>query len=579
MTTTANRQLTFIKLNNYLKSIQLKHYFLLTIASLFIIALQYYSRHLAGDGLELPLNALTWIFASILIAIGFFKVINSQQILYTPFLLIMLLGCLLLFIPVLYGSETRWFSYSRILGLFSGLTLLFAIIQIQLKTADFHKILFFILIGLFLQNLLSLAQYYIFPHYPSLAVYAGDTPSGWFYQKNIAANLFVTAAVISLYLLQQTKNTFASKSYLTLLYLSTATLSASILIIQSRVAFFTFFVASTILLCTKNSVNKKWLAMVAFGSVITVLSLGSAITPTKDNNFQSQLISKTIPTRPTSIRTDIYKNTFELIAQKPFYGHGYGTFTQIYKELQAKKYTVNPENLILPLLSKPHNEVLYWWVEGGIIALLGVLVILGGIIYITFKQKEYSKLALLLPIALHTLTEYPFYHFALCFVIFLLLLAFLTNSDAKPYKFSITRLSQYAIKGGILIIPTITIILLLSLLNSQQLVHKAVSNANLQPLLKINLPLVSPRFERELNSVKFNNAIQTNNIIAIEDYMSWANKQNTVAPQAGYYFNLIKANLFLGDISEAQQILKKVQYLYPNKNWESTVKFVEFHSK
>jgi hypothetical protein len=99
---------------------------------------------------------------------------------------------------------------------------------------------------------------------------------------------------------------------------------------------------------------------------------------------------------------------------------------------------------------------------------------------------------------------------------------------------------------------------MISLLYSQQLIYKTEKLKKPQALLKIKLPFVSARFERTLNDTKFQNAIKTNDKVALQNYTLWAMKQNMVTPQSGYYFNLIVAQLFLGNKVKAQELLKKL---------------------
>ena len=55
-------------------------------------------------------------------------------------------------------------------------------------------------------------------------------------------------------------------------------------------------------------------------------------------------------------------------------------------------------------MDHPHNEILFWTVEGGIIPLLGILFIVGSFLNIVWKAKKnraWSLLTVLLPITIH----------------------------------------------------------------------------------------------------------------------------------------------------------------------------------
>ncbi|MGR5542485.1 O-antigen ligase family protein, partial [Vibrio campbellii] len=78
----------------------------------------------------------------------------------------------------------------------------------------------------------------------------------------------------------------------------------------------------------------------------------------------------------------------------------------------------------LPAMDHPHNETLYWGVEGGIIPLVGLLLTA----ILTFTRVAQAKkgtrlalLALFVPILLHSQLEYPFYHSAIHWVTLIIL--------------------------------------------------------------------------------------------------------------------------------------------------------------
>ncbi|VTR25979.1 Lipid A core - O-antigen ligase and related enzymes [Serratia fonticola] len=125
---------------------------------------------------------------------------------------------------------------------------------------------------------------------------------------------------------------------------------------------------------------------------------------------------------------------------------------------------------VVGIARHPHNELLLWWVEGGLIALLGMLILVWAGLKLVARSRlrdmqafSYGKasageaLALcvaLLPIALHSQTEYPFYLSALHWLVFLLLLAMLdrlvgpglsTGMELKRLKWPMLALSLAAL--------------------------------------------------------------------------------------------------------------------------------------
>nr|WP_154325415.1 Wzy polymerase domain-containing protein [Pantoea sp. 201603H] len=87
-------------------------------------------------------------------------------------------------------------------------------------------------------------------------------------------------------------------------------------------------------------------------------------------------------------------------------------------------------------MTHPHNEYLYRWAEGGVIALTGMLLFTLCGVWLFMKAVRRDRLVgftghsfgpgmgfCLLPLLMHTQTEYPFYLSALHWGVFILLLA------------------------------------------------------------------------------------------------------------------------------------------------------------
>ena len=63
-------------------------------------------------------------------------------------------------------------------------------------------------------------------------------------------------------------------------------------------------------------------------------------------------------------------------------------------------------------MSHPHNEFLFWTVEGGIIPLIGMLIIFFAFIIMIWKAKKNKGWLIAgttVPILIHTQLELPFY--------------------------------------------------------------------------------------------------------------------------------------------------------------------------
>ncbi|MFS4436566.1 O-antigen ligase family protein, partial [Citrobacter farmeri] len=112
----------------------------------------------------------------------------------------------------------------------------------------------------------------------------------------------------------------------------------------------------------------------------------------------------------TSARIYMLKLTWQLILTHPVMGSGYGSFESLFGQLAQ----LTPPGLEADTMQYPHNELLYAWVEGGMIAVVGILLMVAGILKRLWGKggAKYAGVALLLPVAIHTNLEYPLYQSA-----------------------------------------------------------------------------------------------------------------------------------------------------------------------
>lgn len=129
-----------------------------------------------------------------------------------------------------------------------------------------------------------------------------------------------------------------------------------------------------------------------------------------------------------TLRLQMIRASLALAAVRPWLGWGYGTFSDALThlgELQLKPFSA---------VGHPHNELLYWLVEGGLVAASGiVLIALWGLRLMirAFPGRQASERALrvgdgwgwcvcMIPVIIHMQTEYPLYQSALHWLVLVL---------------------------------------------------------------------------------------------------------------------------------------------------------------
>jgi len=154
--------------------------------------------------------------------------------------------------------------------------------------------------------------------------------------------------------------------------------------------------------------NKKYLIL-TFITFIIITAIYST-----DNYINTQSIS--VPSRAISIfdqkdpsintRLLIWRTTFEMIKEKPFFGHAIGTFFLKYLPLQAKILNKNPH--LLEYITNPmdaHNEYLQLIAELGIFGFLIIFFIfiqIFKIIFLSLHKNYLDKESIIFIVGLST---------------------------------------------------------------------------------------------------------------------------------------------------------------------------------
>ncbi|WP_167829712.1 PglL family O-oligosaccharyltransferase [Yokenella regensburgei] len=134
-------------------------------------------------------------------------------------------------------------------------------------------------------------------------------------------------------------------------------------------------------------------------------------------------------------RIQMWRACARLIAAHPWRGLGYGMFEGRYPEGVALLQQVQRDPSIV---AHPHNEPLFWLTEGGLVAALGLALILVWGMQVSLRLWRHARAVggyglpgsdatgfaiCALPVLLHTQVEYPWYLSGVHFVLFLFLLS------------------------------------------------------------------------------------------------------------------------------------------------------------
>ncbi|MCW8996758.1 MAG: PglL family O-oligosaccharyltransferase, partial [Psychromonas sp.] len=520
--------------------------FLITFALLMAVGAHYFQHNQGGSGLELAQNNVVWIFFSTLIGLGLWKITVQQKICYSRFTLFFSAAFVLFLLPLFYpNNELASQSYTRLLGLFAGLLLFVSLQQFQFNRVQIQRLLLLIVLAGFLQAGYSLTQDYLLPAKNIFGYDVGyGRPYGIFQQPNVLASFMASTLILTGYLLLQI-NCKKLQSFLLL----TALLNMWVITItMSRTGYLGALVSLLLFIPWAWQNNKKKLSV-----FIVAISLGLAFAILSSTSMKGDaLTARNIDNiKEGGARLSIYKHSWQMIKQKPLMGYGYGGFEKNYLLTQAELVKHNKLAPLQSQLTHPHNEILFWAVEGGIVPVLAILLLVSAFIGLlrVFKLPHALALtALVIPIIIHTQTEYPLYHSALHWLVLLVLVFYIDNKSA-PLKSETFRLT-FALRVFALLIPLFTAIFMIT--NLQTIAKITKYERSKQPDIKLLMGIVNPlvfenRFNFHLNYFHLLMAVRLHKPEEIQKVIDWTEKTVETSPKSYFY-----AILYLAYINNHQ---------------------------
>ena len=173
--------------------------------------------------------------------------------------------------------------------------------------------------------------------------------------------------------------------------------------------------------------------------------------------------------------------SLEMIGHSPLTGFGLGSFESQFPQILALEGIVNP---FTTTVTHPHNELLYVWCEGGIIAMFGLLLCLGalGAPLLAWKNPAtVAKGVLMIPLLTHSMTEYPFY-LSITHAVVLLILFWVAQPARGIEEQQESRGSSVLRRGGMVLCVAVALFMLSGLqsaLRMFQLEHGEFKHAEL----------------------------------------------------------------------------------------------------
>lgn len=538
---------------------------LLIFALWCLVGQHVFIHHLGGVGLDLPFNAISWLFVGAMLAAGAGCV--KPVVITSRWWLCMAAGALMLWIPYFYphAETTRIQALPRLLGLAGGLLFYLMLQQCRFNSAQRRGLLTGLLVLASLQMLFGFIQFFLLPaenwfHFNTSV----RLPYGIFMQRNVMSSFVGSAVLLALYLLIVARA--GRGHWLMWLWGGTAAVAGIVLVVllQSRAGLYSLLAGLLLLLpvCWLR-LNTRWQRWLLLAVVVMAVVAGVVLL------LQSDLHRRMLQVYgELGVRHEIWLTTLGLIGRHIWAGIGYGGFEPAY---YAEAASIMVRSGIAPQmpggLHHPHNEILLWLVEGGVVALLAWLIWALGVGQLLRRlpwSERLAMVALCLPVLAHLMSEYPFEHSVLHWLWLLILLYFFDSQNNKGKVLSVT--TAWPLRG-ILLASGMGLVLYMAtgLQTTYQLTHYQREGYSRPGRLSTVLnPWFWPeRLQLYQQSENLVLALTQQRPEGVKAYLNWSEPLITRLPRVTLMHNHLVALLALGKDRQAEELAARLRLEYP----------------
>jgi O-antigen polymerase len=519
-----------------------------------------------GTGLYLSFNVFGWLIATILISLGLWQITLNKKIVTSKLLLYSLLGFLCLCVPMFYGSEFSDHVIPRLLGLAGGLLLLFCLYQFEELSNNPQQILWWILIAVALQASFGLVQYFVL----EIGDWGGyklgiSRPHGSFLQPNVMASFMATGITIALYLSASSKTFCLNKYRQALCYLCLFSATFLVVVLQSRTGHLAMLLVLIFIGAYSYQINKKQFFV---NSLIIITSLCIALNSFNNSEAYSRGEENY---QKAGARPNTYLITAQMIKDKPITGAGYGLYERAFLDTYNSYIIDHPKiGKAQQRMAHPHNEVLYWVSEGGIVAFIGMIFFFIAYMnsWLKIERKSAKRLAILgliTPLLLHSQLEFPFYTSISHWFIFIILLWF-TDIQSSSDKNKISFDKTFLLRFFAVLLPAIFLPFLVTTLHTGNIIveHEKNGYRHIERLLDIENPIAwQSRLDKSIFGHTLVAGLREQSPEALQRYIHWGLTRVRHAPRSSVYSNILLCLGILKQEKEYQRVLKEAKLTYP----------------
>lgn len=400
----------------------------------------YAPKNLGLFGLYLPFNVMVWFSVSLFILYTSGRAVYLKRVYYNFWTVMFTAFLFILFILGLKNTNAGSFELIQVALAFLVIAMfVFSLFQYEINEKKIKHVLFMLLILGFFQALISIIQIhderFIFF---SSTMYAPllsslHLASGSMQQVNMLASFMAFILALTLYIiismkgLQKSLLGFCLVMAFVSVYIITisGSRSAAVISLVSILLLITMFIFSS-----KKSVFSffMWVVLVSLGVVFAVTS------SPEGQGVQSVTAKMGHIASGVDIRIDLYRIAWKQISISPVFGHGIDGYVRSLVEVGSSgNLPLGFDEKKLEGLTHPHNELVYWTIQSGVMVLIGFIglsAILLIRLYSIHGIGALGYLALIAPFFLQAMFSYSFSLSAIHLFLFFLFV-FLGIRDEK----------------------------------------------------------------------------------------------------------------------------------------------------
>lgn len=263
--------------------------------------------------------------------------------------------------------------------------------------------------------------------------------------------------------------------------------------------------------------------------------------------------------------------TWRMIKEKPWAGWGFGSFEAQFSSYIAAHPHLKSEGIDVTI-PHPHNELLFLWFQGGVVALCGVLLLLFGWLKSVWQAMNRSATSLcyallVVPLLLHTSLEYPFYQSFIHLGLFIVLMrlgiqdSLVIFSERRSVRREKSSRAYNFVLGTIMLCFSIT-----ALYANVQLTHieraKLVNYPKNMPWYFITQPERSQFDKHVALLIAYN---ETHDDVYLQQFYEWGSVWLTHKADHNVLMSMASIDNYYGRSANAEKWLDMDQAIHPGR--------------